>query len=339
MDTKPRISFKEFQALIHKPATVAQINRPTLGELFERSKLESQTSQRPFGKSKLYTYDLIQRAPIAKTYADELTAVGYIEHVKARLAGTAIPDVGPVLPQTVKHDVDQFGLVIERAVRYWKIKGVSVDPLKDAKYIMKEEGLIGKGKARDRRPTEEEIALILAAAILRMKHKRTKIPLHIIFEFAYWSARRIGETCRIVWGDVNYEDRTVIVRDMKDPKNKKGNHVVTPLLGRAWELVIAQPRETNDPNERIFKYHAKSCGAAFRAVCAKLGIKNLRLHDARRECASRAFEGRIIPDRKLTVPEVQLITGHKTATMLMGTYVTLNPRDLTRTQPAQLAAE
>ena len=136
---------------------------------------ESLTSQRQFGNSKLYTINLIQRAPIAKKYA-----VDYIEHVKGRLAGTAIADVGSVLPQTVKHDVDQFGLVIERAVRYWKIPGVSVDPLKDAKYIMKEEGLIGKGKARDRRPTEEEIALILAAAILRMKHKRTKIPLHII---------------------------------------------------------------------------------------------------------------------------------------------------------------
>lgn len=306
------------------------VTRPTLAQLLDRSMQESLSSKRAFGASKLYTIKLIQRYPIGKIYADALTAVDYIEHIKLRLAGYG--DDKPVKPQTVKHDVDQFGLVIERAVRYWKIPGVSLEPLKDAKYIAQEEGLVGKSKPRDRRPTEDEISRILAAAQERMAWRTTKIPLPVIFEFAYTSGRRISETCRMVWGDVNGADMTVWVRNMKDPKQKEGNHVETPLLGRAWDIVMAQPRLTDDPDERIFPYNPQSCGAAFRAVCDKLGIKDLRLHDSRRECASRAFEGRLT-GIKYSVPQVQLITGHKRPDMLLNTYTKLHARDLQPPKP------
>ena len=50
---------------------------------------------------------------------------------------------------------------------------------------------------------------------------------------------------------------------------------------------------------------------AFRRLTRKLNIENLRFHDLRHEALSHFFE------LGLSVPEVQLISGHKTVDQLM----------------------
>jgi integrase len=136
------------------------------------------------------------------------------------------------------------------------------------------------------------------------------------------TTRRISETMRLKWGDVNHEDRTCIVRDLKDPKRKKGNDAVFPLLGKAWDLVMEQPRLTNDPNERIFPYNHRTVIAKFVEAKKDLGIKNLHLHDLRREGASRLFEA------GYDVQEVMMMTLHKTPIMLLRVYTKLKPADM-----------
>ncbi len=81
--------------------------------------------------------------------------------------------------------------------------------------------------------------------------------------------------------DLNEELRTVIVRDRKDPRKKEGNHMVVPLLGEAFDIVMRQERK----GELIFPYNPRSVGRGFVEVCQKVGIDNLR-----REGASRLFE-------------------------------------------------
>ena len=51
---------------------------------------------------------------------------------------------------------------------------------------------------------------------------------------------RVSEVCGIRWEDLNEELRTVIVRDRKDPRKKEGNHMVVPLLGEAFDIVMRQ---------------------------------------------------------------------------------------------------
>ena len=48
---------------------------------------------------------------------------------------------------------------------------------------------------------------------------------------------------------------------------------------------------------------------AFRAATRQAGIRNLRLHDLRKEATSRLVESKCFE-----LPEVMLITGHKTLT-------------------------
>lgn len=295
----------------------SSIARPTIGQLIERAIAESELpGARKFGSSKTYTLGLVKRSPLGALVAVELKAMDLVAHCRTR-RGAGIH------PATITHDVDGLRVVLKTAADLWEIPGIedALAALAKAKRTLEKEQLIGKSVPRDRRPTPDEMERIKVAALERMKHKRTKIPLPVIFEFAYTSGRRISEVCRLRWGDVNAEKRTCIVRDLKNPKGK-GYHGEFPLLGRAWEIVMAQPRMTNDLAERIFPYMPKSCGAAFRVVCKKLGILNLRLHDQRRECFSRLFED------GFGVPEVAKVSLHLNPSILLRTYTALRPEDL-----------
>ena len=275
---------------------------------------------KPLGTSHLYLLRALQRSAIGKKKAADLKKGDIIEHCKARRVDGACP-------ATVNQDITFIRGVMSYAGSAWDdCEDISPAAITAAMPVLKKYNLVGKSRPRDRRPTQEEIERLLA--YFEEQDKRSEIPMKTIVEFSLYSARRISETCRLRWGDVNGADMTCIVRDMKDPKQKKGNDHCFPLLGRAWDIVMAQPRmNPENPDERIFPYNAKSCSARYTLAKKELGIENLRLHDNRREAASRAFEGRI-NGRKYGVPEVMVITGHKTPQMLMRVYTKLNAKDL-----------
>lgn len=275
---------------------------------------------KPLGTSHLYLLRALQRTAIGKKQADELKKGDIIEHCKARRTAGACP-------ATVNQDITFIRGVLSYAGSAWDdCEDISPACITAAMPMLKKYNLVGKSRPRDRRPTKEEIERLLA--YFEEQDKRSEIPMKTIVEFSLYSARRISETCRLRWGDVNGADMTCIVRDMKDPKQKKGNDHVFPLLGRAWDIVMSQPRmNPENPDERIFPYNAKSCSARYTLAKKELGIENLRLHDNRREAASRAFEGKL-NGRKYGVQEVMVITGHKNPQMLMRVYTKLHAKDL-----------
>jgi len=63
-----------------------------------------------------------------------------------------------------------------------------------------------KSQARDRRPSLDELDKLLT-------------------HFLECSARRQEEIVRITWADLDIEGNRVLVRDMKNPGEKIGNHV------------------------------------------------------------------------------------------------------------------
>lgn len=289
---------------------------------------------KPLGLTHGYAVLAMQKRPIAKKKAGELRKADFIEHCKERRK-----TVGAA---TVNQDISILRGALTHAASAWDdLEEISAAAtaalavLNAAKPLLNKYQLIGKSRPRSRRPTEEELERLMAYFRKQNENARTQVPMDVILEFSYTSARRISETCRLRWGDVNGAEMTCVVRDMKDPKNKKGNDHVFPLLGRAWDIVMAQPRLTDDPDERIFPYHVKTCCARYTRAKHALGIKDLRLHDNRREAASRAFEGRL-NGRKYGVPEVMVITGHKNPQMLMRVYTKLNARDL-HVKPADAA--
>src|SRR5678815_2352612 len=88
-----------------------------------------------------------------------------------------------------------------------------------------------------------------------------------IIRMSVLTARRISETCRPRWSDIDHEKRTCLVRDLKNPKGK-GFHARFPLLGEAYDIVMAQPR--HDGEDRIFPFNPKSVGARYTAMKNKL---------------------------------------------------------------------
>jgi integrase len=175
----------------------------------------------------------------------------------------------------------------------------------DARASLKHRGLDTRSKERTREPTDEELAALYAHWDA---NERMRIPMPIICKFALASGMRLGEILRITAEDVDSEARTVLIRDRKDPQRKVGNDQVVPLLPEAWAIV--QSRIKASPEGRIFPFDASSASTAFTKACQALGIEDLHFHDLRHRATAQFFrEG-------LSIPQVALITGHRSWAML-----------------------
>lgn len=276
---------------------------------------------KPFGASHLYTLRLLQRLPIGQVKAEQLKAFDLLEHCRGRISGSfGMFDIKKVCAATVTQDLTYLRGPFGFAKIGLDLPDVSLVAFVDVKPLLEKYNLVGKGRPRDRRPTNEEISRLMAH--FSEAGRKYEMPMAAITEFQIVTCRRIGETCRLRWGDVDFETKTYLIRDLKDPKHKIGNHGRSALLGRAWDIVMAQPRISDDPNERTFPYRAKSVSAAYARAKKELGIVGLRLHDSRREGASRLFE------QGYSVPEVMQMTLHKTPNLLMRVYTKLKAEDL-----------
>ena len=133
-----------------------------------------------------------------------------------------------------------------------------------------------------------------------VKAKRpASIPMQKIIAFAIFSTRRQEEITRIRWND--YEGNRVLVRDMKHPGDKAGNHTWCELPPEASAIIESMPRI----EARIFPYTTDAISAAFTRACHVLGIDDLHFHDLRHEGVSRLFEtGR-------TIPQAATVSGHR----------------------------
>lgn len=173
----------------------------------------------------------------------------------------------------------------------------------EARAVLKELGTIQKSKQRDRRPSLEELDLMLQHFIRqRREWAPDAVPMDRIIPFAIASTRRQEEIVTIRWEDFDEEGGRVLVRDMKDPKKKQGNDIWVELPPEAIAIIKAMPRVS----DRIFPFTTDAICAAFTRTRRLLGIdEELKFHCLRHEGISRLFEmGR-------TIPQVASVSGHK----------------------------
>lgn len=224
-------------------------------------------------------------------------------------------------PMTLSIDIGTIKLILSHAAAVHGLP-VRVEPVDMARTALKRLGLVGKGKERDRRPTDEEIEALIQHF---EGNPRQIIPVARIIKFAIATAMRQEEICRTTWDDLNVRTKMLTIRDRKDPRHKTGNDQRIPLLAvsgyDAIALIEEQRAARNNRDLRIFPYDSKSVSAAFTRACKDLEIEDLHFHDLRHEATSRLFEF------GFQIPQVALVTGHKDWKMLRR-YTHIRPEAL-----------
>lgn len=288
-------------------------NAKTFGALIDLHVDDMKEVGNPPGRSKTATLEMLQR---------ELGAMRINAIDRERLIrfgrDRAKQGAGPV---TLGQDIGAIKLVIAHAAAVHGLE-VSVEPVQMARIALKRLGLIGKGRERDRRPTEDELKRLFAHFD---GNPRQFIPMSRIIKFAIATAMRQEEICRVTWSDLNLRTKMLTIRDRKDPREKKGNDQRIPLLAvsgyDAMALIEEQRSIRSNENDRIFPYAHKSAGTAFTRAVRDLKIEDLHFHDLRHEGTSRLFEA------GFSIQQVALVTGHKDWKMLRR-YTHLKPEAL-----------
>ena len=256
----------------------------TLSDLIKRYK---EARNKPLGRSQLGSLSMLERIA-GKRRVPELTSAFWIKYAKER-------DCGPV---TWGQELGLAATIFKIARAVWKV-GIPGDPVGDAREALKLFGYKTKSSERDRRPTEDE--LIRLCAFFDAKGERQIVPMSDIIMFAVHTAMRASEITRITWADFDEDAKTVIIRDRKDPLQKEGNDQTVPILPKALEIILRQPKV----KEAIFPYNSRTFSSIFPRACQELGVVDLRFHDLRHEGTSRLFEA------GYSIPEVAVWTGHR----------------------------
>lgn len=310
---KQRVSYSDFvaqQEPKNREGTVAWIIERFI---IEMNGLAGKPPVKSLGNSHLIILRFMQRQPIASRPAAELTKTDVIAHCRMRQASG-------VKPQTVMQDVTHLSGALKYAGSAWEdCEEVSDAAILAAKPFLSKHQLISKSVPRDRRPTPEEHAALLAHFTIENARRLNKIDMVKVADWQLKSARRISETCRIEWKDWDREGHTILVHKMKDPKNRnKSKRVALPDEAQAMLVAMEPRRNQNEP--RIFPYVAKSCSARYTTAKKILGIVGLRMHDSRRDCGTRLVE-----DKGYSPEEAILVTGHETTAIFQRTYLCMKP--------------
>jgi integrase len=204
-------------------------------------------------------------------------------------------------------------LKVSRALLKVPVRPTIVD---DARETLNHLGLLSRSNERDRRPTAKEIEQI-REWVKERSETLTVDHIDFILDSCF---RPPSEIVNLRWEDLNREDRTIMIRDRKDPRKKIGNNQIVPLLGRCMEIIERQPKT----GPLIFPVNGASWSSLFPRACRAYKIKNLRLYDLRHEAISR-----LVATNKYSILEMMLITGHKDPKQL-ARYTQLRAKDLHR---------
>lgn len=248
------------------------------------------------GRTKQATHAMLKRE-LGSIRLKKLNSINLRDFIDSRLEGGA----GGV---TIAADLSFFGAILKWGKHSRKMD-LPTELARDARRDLTARKVSTRSHEREREPTTAELEKLFA---LWRDNKRQKIPMATICTFALATAMRQEEICSILIEDIDAVQRTVVIRDRKDPRKKTGNNQTVPLLPDAWAIV--EPILSERKVGRVFPYAAASVSTAFTRACAKLGIDDLHFHDLRHKATSDLFR------LGLEIPQVALITGHKTWTQL-----------------------
>lgn len=316
---KPRLTYAQFVEIRSTPASNAA-SLLTVAAVIERYIAEMALPQmKPLGASHAYTLRVMARMPIGAKVAAKLKKHDVLDMVKALRA--------KICASTAGQYVVFLAGVLKYAQSAWEdCADVSATAITTAKPTLVKFGLIGKSSPRTRVPTEAELDQLLGYyATPNKRGKKRFIRMPDVLAFALASTRRIGEICRILRADIDWDRKDAegnptpmyLVRDMKHPRKKKGNHKWFALFPELAEIVRMQPMVPGD--DRVFPFCSKSCSASYTNAKKALGIQGLRFHDNRRAAITRWLA------KLKSAHKVRFISGHETTLILERVYDATDP--------------
>ena len=259
------------------------------------------------GRTKQATHAMLKR-DLGNISLKHLNSIHLRDFIDKRLKAGA----GGV---TIAGDLSFFGAILKWG-KHSRRMDLPTDLALNARRDLTTRNVSTRSNERDREPTDAELEQIFT---YWQTNTRQVIPMETLCRFALATAMRQDEICSILLEDVDLARGTVIIRNRKDPRKKEGNNQTVPLLPDALELLKAQiAGRTVGP---VFPYNAPSVSSAFTRTCAKLKIIDLHFHDLRHKATSDLFR------MGLTIPQVALLTGHKTWVQLKR-YTHTKPEDV-----------
>ena len=157
--------------------------------------------------------------------------------------------------------------------------------------------------------------------------KATALTQNIYFvpaiNFSLETAIRKGELLKAKYENVNFRERTLYIPDTKTGSldRHQTSERTIPLSDVALLIIRKLPRHISG---RIFATTDDALANCWKKAVKKAKIKDIRFHDLRRSAISRMFE------KGLSVPEVQVCSGHKNPMILLNTYTKLNPSKIAK---------
>ena len=260
---------------------------PTLASVIDRY---TEESVKDIGRTKTQVLAAIKRYDIGNQQCSTITS--------ADIVAFANQLVSKVTPQTVANYLSHLAAVFAIARPAWGYQ-LDQNAMKDAFAVAKRLGITSKSRARDRRPTLDELDKLMTHFGERLKRRPSSVPMQKITAFAIFSTRRLEEITRIRWSDLDAS--RLLIRDMKNPGEKIGNDVWCDLPPEALQIILSMPKTFDE----IFPYSTDAIGAGFTRACQFLGIMDLHFHDLRHDGVSRLFE------TGLSIPQVASVSGHR----------------------------
>jgi integrase len=271
------------------PVDFHEHQRTTLGELLHRYQTEV-TVLKKGRNSEQYRISRMRRHCLAEAMVPECTP--------ARIAAYRDERLRQVSSGTVRRELAILQHCFEVARKEWNIY-ISENPVMIVRKPAPAKGRCG------RISPEEWGQLRLALSTLK------KPILSDVIEVAVLTAMRRSEILAVCWKDL---DSLRSVLSIQDSKN--GERRTVPLSTAALAALVRQPR--GPELQRIFLVSANAVRLAWERLKRRAGIVDLRFHDLRHEAVSTFFE------MGLSIPEVQLLSGHKDHRMLLA-YTHLRP--------------
>lgn len=267
----------------------------TMGDLIDKY---TETFSKACGKTKEATLAMLKRE-IGKVKLGSMNAVvlrDFIDRRQSAGAGGA----------TIAGDLSFLSAVLKwgKHARHLDLP----DRLAlEARASLPHRGLNTRSAERDREPTDDELTRLYRHWD---SNPRQRVPMTMLCRFALATGMRQGEICGLEIGDLNRIEKTITIRDRKDPKNKQGNDQTVPLLPDAWAIV--EPLLGDRKDGFLFPYQAASLSTAFTRACQAVEppILDLHFHDLRHRATAAFFR------MGLDIPKVSILTGHKTWSML-----------------------